>query len=151
MTLENANISRKNARTTRGRPFQRGNPGKPKGARHRVTTAAEALLEGEAEAITRKAIELAKQGDGPALRLCLDRFYPPRKDRPVRFALPPIETAADAVKANAALVAAVASGELTPSEAGELSKLIESFIRAIEVTDVQDRLAKLEAVAGAIR
>ena len=71
MTLENANISRKNECKTRGRPFQRGNPGKPKGARHRVTTAAEALLEGEAEAITRKAIELAKQGDGPALRLCL--------------------------------------------------------------------------------
>src|SRR6476659_8342128 len=40
-----------------------GNPqGKPKGTRHRVTIAAEILLEGEAEAITRKAIELAKAG-----------------------------------------------------------------------------------------
>ena len=46
-----------------------GNPnGKPKGTRHRVTVAAEALMEGEAEAITRKVIELAKEGDGPALR-----------------------------------------------------------------------------------
>src|SRR4051794_24922955 len=54
---------------------QSGNPhGKPKGTRHRVTVAAETLLEGEAEAITRKAIELAKQGDGPALRLCMDRI-----------------------------------------------------------------------------
>src|SRR5215216_3922116 len=77
---------------------QSGNPqGKPKGTRHRVTMAAETLLEGEAEAITRKAIELAKQGDGPALRLCMDRIYPARKDRPVRFGLPPIERAADAV------------------------------------------------------
>ena len=63
---------RKNAGNTRGKPFERGNPGKPKGARHRVTLAAETLLEGEAEAITRKAIELAKAGDGPALRLCMD-------------------------------------------------------------------------------
>jgi len=57
---------------------QSGNPnGKPKGTRHRVTMAAETLMEGEAEAITRKAIELAKGGDGPALRLCMDRIYPP--------------------------------------------------------------------------
>ena len=68
---------------------QSGNPnGKPKGTRHRVTVAAEALMEGEAEAITRKAIELAKGGDGPALRLCMDRIYPPRKDRSVQAAVP---------------------------------------------------------------
>src|SRR3954469_16604258 len=69
---------------------QSGNPsGKPKGTRHRVTMAAETLMEGEAEAITRKAIELAKEGDSPALRLCMDRIYPPRRDRPVRFRLRP--------------------------------------------------------------
>jgi hypothetical protein len=86
--------------------------------------AAETLLEGEAEAITRKAIELAKQGDGPALRLCMDRIYPARKDRPVRFRLPPLEKVGDAVAANAALVGVVASGELTPSEAGQPAKLV---------------------------
>src|SRR3954454_18813547 len=123
-----------------------GNPqGKPKGTRHRVTLAAEILLEGEAEAITRKAIELAKAGDGPALRLCMDRIYPARKDRPVRFRLPPLEKVGDAVVANAALVGAVASGDLTPSEAGELAKLVDAYTRAVEATDIQDRLTKLEA------
>jgi hypothetical protein len=40
---------------------QSGNPsGRPKGARHRTTVAIEALLGGEGEALTRKAIELAK-------------------------------------------------------------------------------------------
>ena len=61
----------------RGRPFQKGqsgNPaGKPKGARNKATLAVEALLDGEAEELTRKAIELAKAGDIPALRICLDR------------------------------------------------------------------------------
>ena len=56
----------------------------------------EALLDGEAETLTRKAIELAKAGDLAALRVCLDRIAPPRKDRPVLFEFPPVSSAADA-------------------------------------------------------
>ena len=68
---------------TRFKPGQSGNPsGRPKGARHRTTVAIEALLEGEGEALTRKAIELAKAGDMQALRLCMDRLAPPRRDFP---------------------------------------------------------------------
>ena len=56
----------------RGRPFQKGqsgNPrGKPKGLRSKMTLAIEALFEGEAEALTRKAIEKALGGDIVALR-----------------------------------------------------------------------------------
>lgn len=133
-----------------GKPFtqgQTGNPaGRPKGARNRATVAIEALLDGEAEAIGRKAIELALSGDGPALRLCMDRLAPPRKDRHVPFTLPPIRTATDAVEASAALVAAVAEGELTPSEASDLGRLVETVIRGIELTDVQERLSRLEGM-----
>ena len=114
-----------------GRPFkkgQSGNPaGKPKGARNATTRAMELLLDEEAEEVTRRAIEMAKSGDGVALRLVMDRILPARKDRHVPFALPVLETPADAVKAMAALVNAVAAGELTPSEAAELSKLVEGF------------------------
>ena len=136
--------------STRPTQFEKGrsgNPsGRPKGSRSRSTLALEAILEGEAEAITRKVIALALDGDGPALRMCMDRIAPPRKDRHVPFALPTIETAADAVKASAALVAAVAEGELTPSEASDLGKLVETVIRGIELTDVQERLTKLEGL-----
>src|SRR3954470_16848279 len=108
----------------RGRPFkkgQSGNPaGKPKGARHRTTMAVDALLEGEAETITRKAVELAKAGDTVALRLCMDRLAPPRRDRPVPFTLPKLDTVADAKAASAAILEAVAEGELTPNEAADL-------------------------------
>lgn len=72
-----------------------------------------ALFRSEAEGLTRKAIELAQDGDTVALRLCLDRLMSVRKDRPVLFALPPIDTAADLTKATGALLAAVASGELS--------------------------------------
>src|SRR5215207_2782727 len=98
----------------RGRPFQSGNPGKPAGARNRATVAAEALLDAEAEGLTRKCIDLALAGDTTALRLCLERIVPPRKSRPVQVALPPVEDAASARAASAALLAAVAAGELTP-------------------------------------
>jgi hypothetical protein len=127
------------------RPGQSGNPsGRPKGARNKATLAMEALLDGEAQELTRKAIELAKCGDMAALRLCMDRLLPARRDRAVNFALPKLETAADAVKANAALVQAVAEGELTPSEAAELAKLVEGFTRSVDLHDIQARLDKLE-------
>jgi Family of unknown function (DUF5681) len=130
---------------TRFAPGQSGNPaGKPKGTRHRVTLAVEALLEGEADKLTRKAVELALEGDTTALRLCLERIAPPRKDRVVAFALPDLATAEDGVRAMAALVGAVAAGELTPSEASELSRLVEGFTRAVDTHELQQRLTRLE-------
>jgi Family of unknown function (DUF5681) len=130
-------------------PGQSGNPaGKPKGARNKTTLAVEALLDGEAETLTRKAIELAKAGDLAALRVCLDRIAPPRKDRPVLFELPPISSAADAAIAAAALLEAVAVGDLTPAEASELGKLIEAYVKALEATDFAERLSKLERMTN---
>src|SRR4051794_16149273 len=123
------------AERVRGRPFSPGNPGRRRGTRNKTTLAVDLLLDGEAEALTRKAVEMALDGDTVALRLCLDRIAPARKDRHVPFALPPIATAADAVSASSALVAAVADAELTPSEAAELGKLVETVIRSIELTE----------------
>ncbi len=129
----------------RFRKGQSGNPaGKPKGARHKTTIAMEALLDGEAEKLTRMAIDTALAGDTVALRLCLDRILPPRKDRPISFALPKIETTADAVKAVAAILRAVADGEVTPAEGGEAARLIETFLKTVETADLDERLRRLE-------
>jgi hypothetical protein len=134
---------------TRFKPGQSGNPaGKIKGTRHRVTLACDALLEGEAEAITRKAVEMAKGGDMVAIRLCMERIAPPRRDRPVTFALPNLETAADAKAAAAAIVRAVADGDLTLSEAAELSKLLDNFTRVLEAAAFEARLEALERKAS---
>ena len=127
------------------KPGQSGNPdGRPKGARNRATLAAEQLLDGEADALTRKAIDLAKQGDTTALRLCIERILPARKDRPVSFNMPRIETTADSVKAAAAIASAVADGELTPMEARELSRVVDGYTRAVETADLAARLDRLE-------
>lgn len=136
--------SRKNATNTRGKPFEPGNPGKPRGARHKTTLAIEALLEGEHEALTRKAIEMALAGDGPALRLCLDRLAPPRKDGPVTFDLPAVKSAEDAVEASAQLLAAVAGGDVTPGEAGRVMALLTAHRAILETSDLAQRITALE-------
>ena len=77
------------ARRGQFKPGQSGNPkGKPKGARHKATLAALELLDGEAEALTRKAVDLALEGDTTALRLCLERIAPPARMRPYRSLFP---------------------------------------------------------------
>ena len=93
---------------TRFQPGQSGNPaGKPKGARNRTTLAIEALIDGAADDIATKAIELAKAGDATMIRALLDRAAPARRDRHIPFELPPMEKAADAVKAAAAAVSSL--------------------------------------------
>jgi hypothetical protein len=131
-----------------GRRFQPGNPGRPKGTRHAATLAAEALLDGQAEALTQKAIEAALAGDSVALRLCLDRIVPPRRERLVEFVLPPLEKAEDAAAAMAAIIAAVAGGELSLGEAESVAKLVELFVRSLEAGELERRLRALEETAS---
>ena len=94
--------------------------------------------------ITRKAIELAKRGDLVALRLCLERIVPPRRDRPVNFTLPEINSVDHATRAMATITTAVANGELTPAAAVELSRVIEGYVKALEATEIERRLRLLE-------
>ena len=130
---------------TQFKPGQSGNPaGKPKGTRNATTLALEALLDGQASALTQKAINLALAGDMAALRLCLDRILPPRKDSPVAFDLPEMKTLNDAVPAMGALVKAVGQGDLTPTEAGELTKMVQAFAKIIETAELEERVRKLE-------
>jgi hypothetical protein len=139
-------------KATRFQPGQSGNPaGKPKGARNRTTLAIEALIDGAADDIANKAIELAKAGDATMIRALLDRAAPPRRDRHIPFELPPMERAADAVKAAAAIAQAVADGELTPSEASELSDFVANYAKALEISDLEARLQRLEAAANGTR
>jgi hypothetical protein len=69
---------------------------------------------------------------------------PPRHERTVRFQLPALQSAADAASAMAAITAGVAAGEVTPGEAAEFSKLVESYVRALEANEFDQRLRAIE-------
>lgn len=130
--------------------FAIGNPGggKRPGTRHKVTRAIEHLLEGEHEALTRKAIEKALEGDMTALRLCLDRLAPPRKDAPLSIDLPAVRSASDAVAASTALLDSLGAGDITPDEAGRVMALLVSHKGIVESGDLEARIAALEAKGG---
>ena len=122
----------------RGRPFEKGRSGNPAGrrpgSRNKATLAAAALLAGESEALTRKAVELALAGDPTAMRLCIERLLPPCRERTVKFTLPPIESVSDVSAAMRAVTAALAKGNITPGEAATIAGVVETFARAIETT-----------------
>jgi len=101
-------------------------------------------MEGQHEALTKVAIDKALEGDAVALRLCLDRIAPPRKDSPISFELPPIRAASDTVEASAALLAAVAAGEVTPDEGGRVMALLTAHRAIIETNELEARIAALE-------
>ena len=132
----------------KGRPFSKGvsgNPaGRPQGSRNKATLAVEALMDGQAETITQKAVDLALEGDTTALRLCLERILPPRKSRPINIALPEVITAEGVAEAQAAVVKAVADGELTPEEGIVITNILETRRKAIETQDHENRISALE-------
>ena len=124
--------------------FADGNPGKPKGARNRATQAVQELLDVQTEALTQAAVNKALEGDTAALRLCLERICPARKDTPVQFDIQPMQSAADAATAAGSIVDAVATGELTPLEGASVMGLVDSYRRAIETSEFEKRLEALE-------
>jgi len=135
-------------------PFQKGqsgNPtGRPRGALNRATVLAQTLLSERAESIAGKVIELAERGDMTALRVCMDRLVPVIKHQPIAVELPPIEKPADSVDAAASIAAAVAAGELTATEAAELAKVVDVYVRALDSKGFDERLSKLEnEISGA--
>jgi Family of unknown function (DUF5681) len=141
------------AARVRGRRFrkgQSGNPkGRPRGSLNRGTRAAALLLDGEAELLARKAVELALAGDAGALRLCLDRIVAPRREQPCSLALPEIRNPGDIGDAMAALIAAAARGEIPTGEALSFSQTIDTYLRAIDASDFDRRLRKLEEMDAA--
>jgi hypothetical protein len=92
---------------------------------------------------------MAKDGDTVALRLCLDRIYPPRKDRPVKFTLPPIDSPRDAADIMVAVAKAVAAGDITPNEASEFAKVIDTYVKAFHTAELDERVARMEQLSDA--
>ena len=134
----------KNGRNTVGQ-FVTGNSGRPKGSRNKATIAIESLLQGQAEALTQTTVTRALEGDSVALRLCMERIAPVPKDQPVSFNLPKIHNALDASEAAGSVLTAVSEGDLTPIEAARVMGLIDSYRRTLELTEIEERLQKLEA------
>lgn len=125
-------------------PGQSGNPaGKPPGAVHKATQAVQVMLDGEAGNLTRKAVELALEGDTTALKLCMDRISPSLKSTApmVRLDMPAPNNLTDTAKA---FVTAAANGEMPPDIAAQLVSAVASVARVEEMESIKERLESLE-------
>lgn len=60
------------------------------------------------------------------------------------MSLPAMAGAEDASKAMASVVAAMAAGEITPSEAAAVAGVVETYRRTVETADMERRLTALE-------
>ena len=58
--------------------------------------------------------------------------------------MPPIRSASDIAAAMGAIVKAAAQGAITPDEAYKLSQMVDTFVRAIDTSDFDNRLQILE-------
>src|SRR6059058_4890853 len=118
----------------RGRPFETGNKfgrGRPRGSRNKATLAAQALLDGHSEALIRKCLHMALTGDATAMRLCMERVLPTRKELHVSVARMRGRTAAEIAQTFDVLLKQLSSGQLTPNEAQTMTNILESRRRAI--------------------
>jgi hypothetical protein len=138
------NIDQPSKRPPRGRPFKKGNSGRPTGSRNKTTIALEGILDGHATAIMNKLVEQALEGQPAALKLALERMVPVRTERLVTFHLPKIKSASDGAVALAAVNDAVASGDITPSEGLAISQMIGVTVRAFEAKEFESRILALE-------
>src|ERR1035438_4117000 len=133
-------------RTKKGK-FRRGtsgNPsGRPPGSRNKATLLVEQMIEGEGERLARKVLELALGGDLSALRLCMERLVPPRRDRPIHLNLPPIDTVEQISTAMTMVAAAIGEGQITPSEGEVLANLLVIQKEMIVAGEVEQRLEQL--------
>jgi hypothetical protein len=133
----------------RGRPFEPGRSGNPGGRpaaigefRARARQHAPAAIEELARLALKARSESVRVS---AIRELFDRGYGKATSPPVHFELPGLASASDASKAMAAITAAVAAGALTPCEAGELSRLVDVYLKALEVAEIEKRVRALEA------
>lgn len=123
---------------------QSANPaGRPKGIvdkRMRLTK----LLDSDADAVVKKAIELAKAGDPQVLGLVLARVAPTLKpvDDPVDFTL---DTTQTLEQQGLQVLNAIAEGRLTPSQGKSIMDLVRGIADLRNVDTLSERVAALEA------
>jgi uncharacterized protein YceH (UPF0502 family) len=104
------------------------------------------LLDGQAEALTSKAVELALEGDMTALRLCLERLIPTRKDLPISIDIKPESAGAKGLsEVLRKVLDGLATGDITPRQAADISKVLDSANRGTELVALEEEVAELQA------
>jgi hypothetical protein len=140
-----------------GRGGRREGAGRRPGSVNRVTAEVRDLALEHGPAAVRDLARLCEHAQSETARVSacnaiLERSYGKSvAGRPIRIDLPDTSNPEGITKAIAAIVRAVAGGEITPNEASDLCGILEAQRRAIELSDIEGRIAQLEAAKGVRR
>ena len=141
-----------NGRDDRGR-FAPGNSGGPGGSRRRACelrqAAEEAITPEHVAAMVRKATRMGLEGNLGAMRLVFERTcgrsaQAPVAAEPIGISIPSLRTAEDCNTAIGRLIDGICNGDVDRDVAKLLIDAIETRLKAIEVNELEERLAQLE-------
>ena len=124
--------------------------GRQKGTPNRATAEIRDLALEYGPAAVRELGRLSEHAESEGARvqacnLIIERAYGKAlPSRPIVLELPDTSTVAGVTAAVAAIIQAAASGTVTPAEASDFCSLLDSQRRAIELSEIEMRLAKLE-------
>lgn len=128
-------------RPGRWKPGQSGNPkGRSPGSGE--VSKIRAALAAEVPAILQALVERAREGDTQAARLLLERTVAPLKAMEPAQAIHLPE--GSLTEQGRAILAAVASAELAPTQGAHLLSAIGSLARVAEIDDLAQRIEALE-------
>jgi len=131
------------AKDTKFKPGVSGNPaGRSKNSGKIAKL--RALLDPHAEDLVEKVKSMALEGDTTALRLCLERLVPPIKIKDEPVSVTGLDGNKGLVEQGQAVIDALASSEITPSEAATLMQTVASQARILEVDELERRITALE-------
>jgi hypothetical protein len=131
----------------RGRPFLAGNKmgrGRPRGSLNKSSSPGQDVLNEYAAKLMLKCISMAGQGDIGAMRLCLERILPVRRDALVRVSLPRIGTAQDVNKAAEKVMQGMGRGKITATDGEKMMNVLQMRSHIIDSVKVESRIAELE-------
>ena len=132
--------------------FAKGNPGGPGRPRARDRIAAlDQIVAIAGSDLIEAALKVAKDGNGRAIEMLLDRIWPARRGRPVEIEAPEIRGTPDLVPATAAVANAVLNGDVTPREGAAAARVIEAHGSMIDLVDLERRMTELEEEGARLR
>ncbi len=145
MTQQPDKTGKKQGGRTRFKPGQSGNPqGRKLGSRNKVSALVDTILEDQAQELAQVALQKAMDGDAVLIKALLDRVCPPRKERTVSLDLPSIDKAQEVPGAMKTILQATAAGELEPGQAATLIQALGGHLKALEMTELEQRLETVE-------
>ena len=100
------------------------------------------------EAVLRKCLAMALQGDSTAMRLCVERILPISKESRIQLKMAKVSTMADLAAALDRVLQAVGRGDITPEQGQRMADLLQGRGRIIEGEELEARLQVLERVSG---